>query len=184
MSGKYVFALFVVICAFIDSSEGQTVSSGKESSLTNAYHLAFVDVKDDGHKSTNEQEGNGWASDLRFMISRSLDRLNIDRTFSNDAKTDLYVICRFRHVWGFPVVSSCFTMHMTFVGKCMLKIVDKKTGQMLIEKSYTRKRGSGEVNEFINRVFNEWSKSLQASVPDAVSTTPDVSAGQNTRDEK
>jgi len=128
----------------------QTIGSNSK------YHVAFVDVKDEGAASGNDE--NGVASAINGMICGSgcLKDLGIRGTLSDDPDTDLHVICRFKNGLGMPVITSELNVVVKFVNKCTLKIVDKQTGKVLIEKSWTRKKDKDDLRGFIQSVFAEW----------------------------
>jgi hypothetical protein len=125
---------------------GETVGS------SNRYHVAFVDVKDE----KDQADKAGDTTFIRSELYPYLKALDVRSTYSDDADADLHVICRFKHKLMLPVITRGAQIKTTEIGECTLKIVDKKTEKVLIEKSWVRGKKNGELEDFFGSVFAEW----------------------------
>ena len=144
--------LFVSGWAFADGPAAPVKGSIGSSS----YHMAYVDVKDDAHNYEFGKEPGNDESFIRGEISSLLDERGIERSFSPEADVDLRVICRFKHGVRKSVVTPGFQIKSSFVNQCTLRIEDKKTGRILIERAYVWNKDNGDVADFIKQVFTEW----------------------------
>jgi hypothetical protein len=153
-----IIACFATGCANRQSVSNISVESVPSSSSgafadTNQYHSAYVDVLDTGHPGEDKLNDE---TTIRGLIRHPLRAMHIESDLDDSPKADLHVICRFKHKWMWPEITQGATIVMTEIGKCSIKIVDKKTGKVLIEKSWVRGKKNGTLDDFIDTVFAEW----------------------------
>jgi hypothetical protein len=158
-----VTAYFTTSCASRQSAPMETtvgVPPLLSHADTNEYHAAFIDVNAEGNASVDSLYIEG-------LIWDHLKDIGIGIALSDEGKTnaDLHVICRFKHTLMTPAVTPGFQIKTTSIGKCTIKIVDKKTGKVLIEKSWVRGKKNGELKDFIGSVFAEWKKQRLVITP-------------------
>jgi hypothetical protein len=166
---KFALCLVVFCLAWVSGnvSAGDLPALRTEVTGTNRYHVAYVDIKDEGDQGDKK----GDATSIGLELYPYLRDLGIRSTRSDDADTDLYVAVRFKHKLMMPELTRGSQIVMTEIGKCSIKIVDKKTEQVLIEKSWKRGKKNGELHDFIKSVFAEFKKQLETN------TVPQVPAG-------
>jgi hypothetical protein len=155
-------------CASRQSAPNTTtvgVTSLSDYANTNEYHMAYIDVKDTAHNYEVGKEPSGDESTLREWLWKQLEGLQIESTSDNNSNADLHVICRFKHTLMMPAVTPGFQIKTTDIGKCTIKIVDKKTDKVLFEKSWVRGKNNGELQDFIGSVFAEWKKQRLVMTP-------------------
>jgi len=140
---------------------------------TNSYHVAFVDVKD----IASESDKVGDATYIRSEVYHYLKPIGMRSTYSEDADVDIHVICRFKHKLMLPVITRGAQIKMTEVGECTLKIIDKKTEKVLIDKSWVRGKKNGSLQDFFGVVFTEFKNGLETN---AVPQVPVESAPKTT----
>jgi hypothetical protein len=148
-----IFLLAIEFIAGIVLGESPSPSKGIRNS-TNQYRKALVDVKYHGREG--KQDSGIDADYLGFVIDQLLGERGILSSYSNNADVDLIVVCRYNREFGKPAITPGFQLKITYIGSCSLKIVDKGTGITLVDKTYARKRGGGEVGDFIKSVFADW----------------------------
>jgi hypothetical protein len=173
--------VLVIVFLFCTGGIGLAMGTSTESRAvggTNKYHVAFVDLKE-GRDSTY----------IGGELQISLREMGIRGTYSDDADTDLHVICRFKHKLIWPEITQGATIVMTEIGKCSIKIIDKKTEKVLIEKSWVRGKKNGKLPDFIKTVFEEFKGELETnavpqvlagSVPKVTNSVPLSSASTAT----
>jgi hypothetical protein len=152
---------------------------GGVDNITNSYRRAFIDVKDDGHSSVEGQKGENDGLYMEGLIWDQLNDTGIGIALNDQDKknADLHVICRFEHKLMMPVITQGAQIKMSSIGKCSIKIIDKKTEKVLIEKSWVRGKKNGELQDFIKAVFAEFKKGLETN---AVPQVPVESAPKMT----
>ena len=127
---------------------------------TNTYHLAYVDVIDTGHPGKDKL---GAETTISGMIRDYLRELGIAGDIDDNPLASLHVICRFKYKAMWPEITQGGTIVMTEVGECSIKLVDKKTDKVLVDKSWTRGKKNGTLDEFVTTVFEEFKKGLETN---------------------
>lgn len=156
MKRIHVFVIVTMLCSGQSVFAGDLPPASGGAINTNTYHLAYVDVKDAAHNYETGKEPGGDESTLREWVWKQLEGLQIESTLDDDTNAGLHVICRFEHKLMMPVITQGAQIKMSSIGKCSIKIVDKKTEKVLIEKSWVRNKKNGKLPDFIKTVFAEW----------------------------
>jgi len=128
------------------------------------YRKAYIDVEDEGHL-TKQGRNNSDATSMAGFIWVALHDLGVGIALSDEDKKnpDLHVICRFKHGFGKPMITPGFQIKVTYIERCTLKIIDKKSQKTLLDKTYLR--NNDRVSDFIKQAFVEWHKKLNKQTP-------------------
>ncbi len=150
--------LLIICLLFVPSRQfaDEKPDPEKKAGGSGSYRLAWVDVKDEAHNYKIDEEPGGDETFIRDEISKFLDQKGIERTISDEPDADLKVICRFKHGPRKPVVTPGGGIKTTWVNQCSLKIADKKSGQIVLDRTYEWKKDKVDVAAFIKQAFTEW----------------------------
>jgi len=143
-------------CSNLQPAQGIATTGAAASTRLEAhhkYHLAYVDVKDSAHHYEIGNEPGGDETYVRDVISGQLDKWSIERTLSDVAAAELHIICRFRHRVMSPVVTPGFQIKMTSIGQCSIKVIEKRTARILVDRSWEKGKQNGSLEDFINSVL-------------------------------
>jgi len=144
--------LFMPISMFAD----EMLDLAKNAAGPGPYKFAWIDVKDEAHNYKIGEELGGDETFIRGIISEILDKSGIDSSFSDDPDADLKVACSFKHGPRKPAVTPGGGIKTSWINQCSLKIVEKRSGRVLFERTYEWKKDNVDVANFIKQAFKEW----------------------------